>query len=357
MTVKKSSGYVAVMSVLLIVLAMSCPRWAGAERIEDIAHVEGVTDNPLVGYGLVVGLPGTGDTNMTPFTRRSLESALSRLGVNVRDLDQKIRGHNVAAVFMTARLAPFMRVGSRITVRVASIGDARSLLGGALLLGALKGPDGQVYATAQGPVNTLTASPKGYPAGKKEPVGGRRTVGLVSGGGLVVRNVPVVFNGRKHLWINLTRSNFTTATRIVRAIDSDFSSHLAMALDAGTVNVTIPQSEQDDVVGFMARILSLQVTPDRMPLVVINQQTGTIVIGRGVIVSPCAVSQKDLTVQVGGQKPPLSGQPLKLVPRAVTLRSVVRALNLLGTRTPDLIAILEALKESGALQAEIRVVG
>ncbi|MHB8421919.1 MAG: flagellar basal body P-ring protein FlgI [Leptospirales bacterium] len=357
MTGLKWSGQIAVTVIFFIVLGWGCPRMAEAERIEDIAHVEGVTDNPLVGYGLVVGLPGTGDTNMTPFTRRSLESALSRLGVNVHDLDRKIQGRNVAAVFMTARLAPFLRVGSRMTVRVASIGDARSLLGGTLLLGALKGPDGQVYATAQGPVNTLTASPKGYPAGKKEPIGGRRTVGLVSGGGLVVRNIPVVFNGRKHLWINLIHSNFTTATRIVRAINSDFSSRLAKASDAGTVNVTIPQAEQNDVIGFMARILNLQVTPDRMPLVVINQQTGTIVIGRGVIVSPCAVSQKELTVQVGGQKSPLPGQPLKLVPQAVTLRSVIRALNLLGTRTPDLIAILEALKESGALQAEIRVVG
>lgn len=343
--------------VLAIALFLSSTGRAGAERIEDIAHVEGVTDNPLVGYGLVVGLPGTGDTKMTPFTRRSLESALSRLGVNVKDLDQKIRGHNVAAVFMTARLAPFLRVGSRMTVQVASIGDARSLLGGTLLLAALKGPDGQVYATAQGPVNTLTASPKGYPAGKKEPIGGRRTVGLVSGGGLVVRNVPVVFNGRKHLWINLDRSSFTTATRIVRAINADFSAHLARASDAGTVNVTVPQSQENDVVGLMARILSLQVTPDRIPLVVINQQTGTIVIGRDVIVSPCAVSQKDLTVQVGAPSVPPPGQPLKLVSRAVTLRSVVRALNLLGTRTPDLIAILEALKESGALQAEIRIVG
>ncbi len=357
MSIFRWSSWVALSAVLACFLVTLSPGRAGAERIEDIAHVEGVTDNPLVGYGLVVGLPGTGDTKLSPFTRRSLGSALSRLGVSVKDLEQKIRGHNVAAVFISARLAPFLRVGSRMTVRVASIGDAKSLFGGTLLLAALKGPDGQVYATAQGPVNTLTASPKGYPAGKKEPIGGRRTVGIVSSGALVVRNVPVVFNGRKHLWINLTHSSFTTATRIVRAINADFSAHLAQASDAGTVNVTVPQSQQDDVVGFMARILSLQVTPDSMPLVVINQQTGTIVIGRGVTVSPCAVSQKELTVQVGGPSVPPSGEPLKIVPRAVTLRSVVRALNLLGTRTPDLIAILEALKESGALQADIRVVG
>lgn len=346
----------AFLSVLVWVLPVS----AHAERIEDLARVEGVTDNPLVGYGLVVGLPGTGDSTMSPFTRRSLESALSRLGVNVRDLDQKIQGRNVAAVFLTANLAPFSRTGTRFSVRVASIGDALSLAGGTLLLSELKGPDGKVYATSQGAVNTLTSDPVGFSAAKGDPIGGRRTTGTVSGGGLVVRNVQVDFNGRKHLWINLDRSNFTTATRIARAINATFSGRISRAIDAGTVDVQIPESSQDDVVGFMARILNLRVTPDRLPLVVINQQTGTIVIGRGVKVSPCAVSQKDLTVQVGakGKKGGRSGgQSLQLVARSVTLRSVVRALNLLGTRTEDLIAILEALKEAGALQATIRVVG
>ncbi len=346
--------------VLLAVITLSGPVAAIAERIEDLARVEGVTDNPLVGYGLVVGLPGTGDTKMSPFTRRSLVSALSRLGVNVKDLDQKIQGRNVAAVFLTANLAPFSRVGSRFSVRVASIGDALSLAGGTLLLAELKGPDGRVYATSQGAVNTLTSDPVGLEAAKGDPIGGRRTAGTVSDGGLVVRNIHVTFNGRKHLWINLERSNFTTATRITRAINAFFSGRISRAIDAGTVDVRIPESSQDDVVGFMARILNLRVTPDRLPVVVINQQTGTIVIGRGVMLSPCAVSQKDVTVQVGAKSKkgaPSGDQKLQWVARSVTLRSVIRALNLLGTRTEDLIAILEALKEAGALQATIRVVG
>lgn len=348
----------ALIFLLLWSAILFFPSSSRAERIEDIAHVEGVTDNPLVGYGLVVGLPGTGDSKMTPFTKRSLESALSRLGVNVRDLDQKIRGKNVAAVVMTARLIPFMGIGSRMSVHVASVGDATSLLGGTLLLGALKGPDGNVYATAQGPVNTLRSERIGFPKDKKEPLGGRRTVGLVEDGGLVVRNVPIVFNGRKHLWLNLNQSSFTTASRIVRAINAHFQVRVARASDAGTITVTIPAADQDDVVGFMAHILNLRVTPDSVPLVVINQQTGTIVISRDVTVSPCAVSQKDLTVQVGGKKSgPSPGEPFQVVDRSVSLRQVVRALNLLGTRTPDLIAILEALKESGALKARIRVAG
>lgn len=339
--------------------SLATSTFAWAERIEDIAHVEGVTDNPLVGYGLVVGLPGTGDTKMTPFTRRTLESALSRLGVNTRDLDQKIRGRNVAAVIVTSRLIPFMRVGSRMSVRVASIGDATSLAGGTLLLDALKGPDGKVYATAQGPVDTSRAERIGFPKDKKEPLGGRRTTGRVEDGGLVVQSLPIVFNGRKHLWINLNHSSFTTASRIVRAINARFQSRVALASDAGTITITIPSTDQDDVIGFMARVLNLRVTPDSEPLVVINQQTGTIVISQDVSVSPCAVSQKDLTVQVGTMPPgkPSAGEPFRIVERSVSLRQVVRALNLLGTRTPDLIAILEALKESGALKARIRVAG
>ncbi|MGL3709858.1 flagellar basal body P-ring protein FlgI [Leptospirillum ferriphilum] len=351
--------YVWCVFAFLVLGCSLSPMDVRAERIEDIAHVEGVTDNPLVGYGLVVGLPGTGDTKMTPFTRRTLESALSRLGVHTRDLDQKIRGHNIAAVVVTGRLIPFLRVGSRMSVHVASIGDATSLEGGTLLLAALKGPDGKVYATAQGPVNTDRAERIGFPKDKKEPLGGRRTTGGVIDGGLVVRGLPIVYNGRKHLWINLNHSSFTTASRIVRAINAHFQARMAVASDAGTITVSIPSTDQDNVVGFMATVLNVRVTPDSEPLVVVNQQTGTIVISRDVSVLPCAVSQKDLTVQVGTGAPgkPSPGEPFRLVDRSVSLRQVVRALNLLGTRTPDLIAILEALKESGALKARIRVAG
>ncbi len=332
-----------------------------AERIGDLARVQGVTDNPLVGYGLVVGLPGTGDTSKSPFTRRSLVSAIARLGVNARDLSAQIKGRNVAAVMVTARLSPFLRKGARFSIRVASVGDATSLQGGTLLLATLKAPNGKVYATAQGPVNADTMGRIGERIQNTDPPEGKRTSGLVLEGGLVVRGVPVPFNGRHHLWISLVKENFTTAARIARAINADMGGRPAVATDGRSVQVSIPEESRGDVVGYMARILNVPVTPDRSPLVVINQQTGTIVIGEGVVVSECAVSHRDLSVVVTGKRVaapnPDRSVPLTYMPGTVTLRSLVSALSSLGTRTEDMIAILEALKASGALEAEIRVVG
>lgn len=345
-----------------IFIPLLSPTSGLALRIEDIAHVEGVTDNPLVGYGLIVGLPGTGDTKLSPFTRQSLVSTLSKLGVNMARLQSGIHGHNVAAVLLTAKLPPFTRLGGRFTVRVSSIGDATDLTGGTLLMAALKGPDGKIYATAQGVVETApdkvqkTVTAAAAPAGKgKKGSKPQVTAGRLSDGGLVVRNVPVVYNGRKHLWINLDKPSFLTASRVVRGINADFAGAVATAEDAGTVDVRVPDGEEGNVVAFMARILSIEVTPDTRPLIVINQETGTIVIGRGVRVYPCAVSQKNLSVKVGGKSSGRNG--FSRVERSVTLRSIVRALNQLGTGTRDMIAILLALKEAGAMDATIRVIG
>ena len=352
---------VGIVSALVGVGMLIASHDAAAERIGDLARVQGMTDNPLVGYGLVVGLPGTGDTKQSPFTRRSLVSAISRLGVNARDLEAGIRGHNVAAVMVTARLSPFMRKGGRFTVRVASVGDATSLVGGTLLLTSLRAPNGEVYATAQGPVDASAPGRIGERVRKSDPPEGRRTSGMVDQGGLVVKGVPVAFNGRHHLWISLDRANFTTAARIARAINAATGGRPAVAEDGRSVQVSIPDEARGNVVGYMARILNLRVTPDRIPLVVINEQTGTIVIGRGVRVSECAVSHRDLSVVVKGKRvvPPAKDRsvPLTYLARSVTLRSLVSALSALGTRTEDMIAILEALKASGALEAEIRVVG
>jgi flagellar P-ring protein precursor FlgI len=339
----------------------SGPSLVFAERIGDLSRVQGMTDNQLVGYGLVVGLPGTGDTRLSPFTRQSLVSAMSRLGVNAKELAGKIKGHNVAAVMVTARLSPFSREGARLSVRVASVGDATSLRGGTLLMTSLKAPNGEVFVTAQGPVDTDSFGRVGERIQNADPPEGKRTSGMVISGGLVVHGVPVPFNGRHHLWISLGRANFTTAARIARAINASLGSLRAVAQDGRSVQVAIPESERNDVVGYMARILNLSVTPDRAPMVVINEQTGTIVIGKGVRVSECAVSHRDMTVVVSGShvvapKPDRS-LPLSYVSRTVTLKSLVTALSSLGTRTDDMIAILEALKASGALEAEIRIVG
>ena len=351
-------GCLALMILGVTLLGQTSVR---AERIGDLSRVQGVTDNPLVGYGLVVGLPGTGDTRQSPFTRQSLIAAMSRLGVNARDLEGKIKGHNVAAVMVTARLSPFSREGARLSVRVASVGDATSLQGGTLLMTSLRAPDGDVFATAQGPVDTGTVGRVGERIRNSDPPEGKRTSGMVLQGGLVVRGVPVPFNGRHHLWISLDKANFTTAARIARAINASLGAPRAVAQDGRSVQVAIPEIERNDVVGYMARILNLSVTPDRIPLVVINQQTGTIVIGRGVRVSECAVSHRDLSVAVSGSRvvAPKSDRsvPLTYLSRTVTLRSLVSALSTLGTKTDDMIAILEALKASGALEAEIRIAG
>ncbi|MHB8368476.1 MAG: flagellar basal body P-ring protein FlgI [Leptospirales bacterium] len=356
---KYRSGWIP--GLLVAVGIVFASQEAGAERIGDLARVQGMTDNPLVGYGLVVGLPGTGDTKQSPFTKRSLVSAIARLGINARDLLAGIRGHNVAAVMVTARLSPFQRQGARFTIRVASVGDATSLVGGTLLMTSLRAPNGKVYATAQGPVDTSAPGRIGERVNATDPPEGRRTSGMVDQGGLVVLGVPVPFNGRHHLWISLDRANFTTAARIVRAINAATGGRPAVAEDGRSVQVEIPEASRGDVVGYMARILNIRVTPDRTPLVVINQQTGTIVIGEGVRVSECAVSHRDLSVVVKGKKvvPPVKDKsvPLTYLARSVTLRSLVSALSALGTRTDDMIAILEALKASGALEAEIRVVG
>jgi len=349
------------LSLILPGVILAAPSLATADRIGDLARVQGVTDNQLVGYGLVVGLPGTGDTRLSPFTRQSLIASMSRLGVNARDLSGKIKGHNVAAVMVTARLSPFSREGAHLTVRVASIGDATSLEGGTLLMTSLKAPNGEVYVTAQGPLNADRSGRIGERVRNADPPEGKRTSGLVLQGGLVVRGVPVPFNGRHHLWISLDRANFTTAARIARAINSSLGSRKAIAQDGRSVQVTIPEADRNDVVGYMARILNLSVTPDRVPMVVINQQTGTIVIGKGVRVSECAVSHRDLSVVVEGKRvvAPKKDRslPLTYVTGTVTLRSLVSALSALGTRTDDMIAILEAMKASGALEAEIRIAG
>lgn len=346
---------------LVLGLLSLAPGRASAERIGDLSRVQGVTDNPLVGYGLVVGLPGTGDTRISPFTRQSLVAAMARLGVNTREISDRIKGHNVAAVMVTARLSPFSREGAHLSVRVASVGDATSLLGGTLLMTSLKAPNGEVYATAQGPVETATPGRVGEQIAASGPPEGRRTSGIVLQGGLVVRSARVLFNGRHHLWISLDKASFTTAARISRAINGSLGRRMAVAQDARSVEVGIPEQERGDVVGYMARILNLPVTPDREPMVVINEQTGTIVIGLGVEVSECAVSHRDLSVEVSGKKIVAPGKdrslPLTYVPRTVTLRSLVSALSALGTRTDDMIAILEALKASGALEAQIRIVG
>ncbi len=365
--------------VLILVVLLSAvdlwPSLAQAARIKDIANVRGVRQNQLVGYGLVVGLDGSGDSTKTEFTQQSLSSLLERMGVTVDPEDLKVE--NVAAVMVTAELPPFSRSGSRIDALVSSIGDAKNLQGGTLLLTPLKGLDGQVYAMAQGPVST-----GGFSYGKGSGTGVQKnfpTAGRVVGGATIEREIRTRFNARESLTLALHKPDFTTATRMAMAINGAFADNLAAASDAGTVEVRVPDLYRGRTVELVALIEGIGVTPDSISKVIINERTGTVIMGENVRIATIAIAHGNLSIQVNktdrvSQPLPFSRtgetvvtsdremiveegtNPLFLVESGVSIGEVVRALNALGVSPRDLIAIFQALKAAGALQAELEII-
>ena len=351
------------------------PTTAEAARIKDIANFRGVRQNQLVGYGLVVGLDGSGDSTKSEFTQQSLSSLLERMGVTVDPEDIKVE--NVAAVMVTADLPPFARSGSRIDVLVNSIGDAKNLQGGTLLLTPMKGVDGKVYAMAQGPVST-----GGFSYGKGTGTGVQKnfpTAGRVVGGATIEREIHTRFNSRESLTLALHKPDFTTATRMAMAINSAFADSLAKAADAGTVEVRIPDLYKERTVEMVALIEGIGVTPDNISKVIINERTGTVIMGENVRIATIAIAHGNLSIQVNktdrvSQPLPFSRtgetvvtsdreliveegtNPLFLVESGVSIGEVVRALNALGVSPRDLIAIFQALKAAGALQAELEII-
>jgi flagellar P-ring protein precursor FlgI len=346
----------------------------GASRIKDIADFEGVRDNLLVGYGLVVGLNGTGDTlNRSIFTRESLIGMLERLGVNSRDT--ALRTQNVAAVMVTATLPPFSRQGGRIDVSVSAIGDAKSLLGGMLLVTPLLGADGEVYAVAQGAIATgFVAKGAGASITKGVPTSGR-----VASGAIVEREVGFEMAEMRSMRLMLRNPDLTTARRIAQAVNGFTRTPTARALDPGTVQLVVPPNYQGDVVALVTDIEQLRVEPDQVARVVIDEANGVIVMGENVRISTVAIAQGNLTVRV--TETPQVSQPnpfsstgtttvvprteievdensqrrLAVLPASVTLQELVNGLNALGIGPRDMIAILQAIKAAGALQADIEV--
>lgn len=345
-------------------------------RIKDIVNFEGVRDNQLVGYGLVVGLNKTGDAlTSNPYTQESLVSMLERLGVNVRN--KGLSGQNIAAVMVTADLPPFSRAGSRIDVAVSSIGSAKDLRGGTLLVTPLMAADGEVYAVAQGPVATGGFSA----AGKTESAvtKGVPTSGRIANGGIIEREIGFELKGQKAMRIALKNPDFTTARRIADAVNAYTHEESAIPLDPNTVNLTIPSRYHESIMNFMADIEQIRVTPDQIAKVIIDEQNGVIVMGDNVRISPIAVSHGNLTVKIKeapqvSQPNPFSntgntqvvdrsdisfddGSDKKMVTLSstVSLRELVSALNSLGISPMDMITILHAIKASGALQADIEV--
>jgi flagellar P-ring protein precursor FlgI len=358
---------------LLVLIAAFWPqtRADAAPRIKDIVAVENVRPNQLVGYGLVVGLAGTGDRVLnTPFTEESVQAMLERMGVNIRGTQLRIL--NVAAVSVTATLPPFARAGSTIDVQVSAMGDATSLQGGTLIASVLKGLDGEVYAVAQGPVAVSGFRAQGAAAQVNRGV---LTSARIAGGAIVEREVPYALRSATSLKLALHNPDFTTAQRVAAAIGRRFPGAAAV-LDPATVELRAPDA-QTPLIDLYAQVENLEIAVDQPARIVINEAAGTVVMTADVKVSPVAIAQGGLTISVSeapiaSQPEPLSDGQTVVLPRTsvavddganrslglvegTSLRQLVGGLNALGVSPRDLITILQAVKSAGALQAEIEV--
>lgn len=371
----RAGRWLAVTAAALTALALTATEALASSRIKDVVEFEGVRDNQLVGYGLVVGLNNTGDTIKTGhFTKQSLQAMLNRMGVKPTDagLDSK----NVAAVMVTASLPPFARQGSRIDVRVSALGDAKSLLGGALLVTPLLGADGEVYAVAQGQlvVGGFTASGNAETVTKGVPTSGR-----IASGAIVEREVGFKLGNMGLVKLNLRNPDFTTARRIAQAINAFLGTDSAKASDLTTVAITVPAAYNNNVVNLLTDIEQLRIQPDQAARIIIDETSGTIVMGENVRISTVAIAQGALTIRI--TETPQVSQPgpfatagttetvdrtdiqvdeqsdrrLGVLNQGVTLQELVNGLNSLGIGPRDMITILQAVKAAGALQADIEV--
>jgi len=359
--------------ILLAALTLAALPAAAQVRIKDIADMEGVRDNQLVGYGLVVGLNGTGDKlDSAVFTRQSLIGMLERLGVNTRDQESRLQTKNVAAVMVTANLPAFARSGSRIDVAVSALGDAKDLTGGTLLVTPLLGADGEVYAVSQGALVTGAISARGAAGSITRGV---PTAARIANGATVEREVPFQLDSKQVLRLGLRNPDLTTARRMADAINRVLGGGSARATDPRTVSLALGGRDPIDV---LARIEDIRIQPDSPATVVIDEASGTIVMGDNVRISTVAIAQGNLTIRVSeqpqvSQPEAFSGGQTTVVPRTsiqvddggdkrlgilrggVTLRDLVASLNALGVGPRDMISILQAIKAAGALQADLIV--
>ncbi|MFD2207925.1 flagellar basal body P-ring protein FlgI [Kiloniella antarctica] len=369
------SRTVALIGALFMLHTVAVEEASAQSRIKDITNFEGIRDNLLVGYGLVVGLNGTGDDiDDAVFTRESLIGVLQRLGVNARDDD--LDTNNVAAVMITANLPPFARQGTRIDLTVSAIGTAENLQGGTLLVTPLMGADGEVYAVGQGPVaiNGFAA------AGNAETITrGVPTVGRISNGAIVEREIDFDLKELQSIKIALRNPDLTTARRIAQVINAKLGGNPAVSTDPSTVQLKVPERYKGDTVAMLTDIEQLQVSVDTPAKVVIDEKSGVIVIGNDVRISTVAIAQGNLTIRI--TETPQVSQPnafsntgntevvdrtdiqveddsdrrLAVLPSGVTLQEVVSGLNALGVGPRDMIAILQSIKAAGALQADIEL--
>ncbi len=360
--------------IWMVLFSLCFVTTASAERIKDLTTVEGVQGNALIGYGLVVGLNGTGDgSNSSPFTTKSITAMLERFGINIRADIAKMKPKNIAAVMVTAELPAFARPGQQVDVTVSSMGDSKSLRGGTLLITPLLGGDGQAYVVAQGALSVggFALAGKSKTVTKNHP-----TVGKVPNGGRIERAAPQGFRpNQKEIVLRLNHPDFTTVRRLQQAINRRFGKDIAQASDAGTVEV---KNIENNAVMMVADLEQIDLITDHAAMVVVDERTGTIVMGQEVKIDMVAVAHGNIHVSVGENT--LVSQPkafsdgktttsdkskvavkedqskLVVLPRQVSLTSLVSALNSVGASPSDMISVLQAIKAAGALHAELKVI-
>jgi flagellar P-ring protein precursor FlgI len=314
-----------------------------AARLKDIANIRGVRSNQLVGYGVVVGLAGTGDSK-SEFTNKSISRMLDRLGMKIDGKD--VSSKNVAAVIVTAELPAFARSGNKIDITISSLGDAKSLRGGTLIQTPLRAADQQIYAVAQGPLLIGQTGSDVHEA-----------VGRIPDGAMIERDLGQDFASRKMFRLTLQNPDFTTAARVVTIINKELSGKYATALDAGTIDVIAPPSFEGKGVELLATIERLEINPDMAARVVVNEKTGTVVIGHEVKISEVALTHGNLSLKVGGEdgKTKKDGDRVVLIKESASVGDLVDAMNKLGVSPKDLIAILQSIKAAGALHGELDI--
>jgi flagellar P-ring protein precursor FlgI len=372
MTMKNQLPFLRLGTAVLyffLLAVLTTPAWG--VRVKDIAALRGARDNALIGFGIVVGLDGTGDSQESLLTRKPIVNALERIGISLKSQD--ILGRSIAAVWLTATLPPFAKSGQRLDITAATIGDAVSLRGGILIMTPLRGPDRLVYALGQGPIAGI---PKGVsraeaPLPTEElanlSIGSRMvaSVGQIHGGAIVEREISLNLNSRARLYMNLHSPDFTTAFRLAKLINQNLGIRSARAQDAGTVEVSVPDSYLGNTVELLSFIENMEITPDHTAKVVLDERSGTVVMGGNVRISPIAISQNGLNIQV--KLPTLNVEETQgeltegrilassvfMLKGGTDLKEVVDGFNKIGASSRDLIEVLKAVKTAGALHAEL----
>ncbi len=333
---------IAALALLLTAESLAAPMGA---RLKDIAAVKGVRENVLIGYGLVVGLKGTGDSS-TEVTARSLGRLFGKLGLDV-DKGATVKSKNAAAVIVTAKLPAFARTGNKIDITVSSIGDSSTLEGGTLLVTPLRAGDQQVYAVAQGQITlggVADGSTKNFP-----------TVARVVNGAMIERDVETNFSSKKSFRLSLNDPDFTTSARLVTLINAELGGKFASARDSATIDLVVPFNYEGSPVEFLSRIENLRVVVDQRAKVVLNERTGTVVMGDKVMILPVAISHGDLSLAVSGGAKGKGDRVVDLKPAGASVSDLVKILNTMGVSPKDLTAIFQTLKQTGALQADLEL--